>query len=242
MNGKSKQHAALRCFFTLFMAAVFSTAAQAREIMLLGGAEGGGGGGTSNYYTFVGAVAPLQDKALGTGFVQKYWVDFLGYDYPANGRDVSATAFGAEGSLGYQAGGEKGWGGAYLGVRYSQTWLSPDQPDSRVRGSQVRPLLQLEGERVLARDWKVNAIGRYTVFSDSYWTRGRIMYRARGEVFTGPELIVHGDPEYRAWQGGWFITGFAPVPKSSIGFKAGFRKVESGDTGAYAGVEFSRRF
>jgi hypothetical protein len=230
--------------FLLLMTVVLLNAcpAGARDILLLTGAEGGAGGDTYNYYTYAGLVAPLLHDNFGNGFVQKYWVDFLGYNYPANGRDIKATAIGVEGALGYQRGGENGWGGIYGGIRYANTWLSPDNPDSSVRGSQARPLLQLEGERTLSEDWKINGSGRYLFISDSYWARGRVMYRVSKQVYTGPELIVHGDPDYRAWQWGWFVTGFEPVPKSSIGFKAGVRKTEKADLGAYFGLEFSRMF
>jgi len=220
---------------------LLASQAFAREVLLLAGAEGGGGGGTSNYYTFVGAVAPLFQQHLGDGLVQKYWGDFFGYNYPANGQDITATAVGAEGAIGYQTGGEKWWGGAYAGLRYTNTWLSPDNPHSRVRGSMFRPSLQLEVERNIASDWKSNAIGRYVFLSDAYWTRGRIGYRVSRDVYTGPELVVHGDPDYRAWQGGWVVT-FSPFANCGLGIKAGVRKVEKADEGIYTGVEFSRLF
>lgn len=213
----------------------------AKEIILLTGAEGGGGGGTGNYYTFAGGIAPLVNDKLGDGVVQKYWIDFLGYQYPADKREVTATAVGVEAALGLQKGGEKWWGGAYAGLRYTHTWLSPDHPQSRVRGSQFRPSLQLEGERNLTTDLKVGAIGRYLFISDAYWTRGRIMYRIHHETYTGPELIVHGDPDYRAWQGGWVVS-YPPFRNSSLGVKAGLRKVEKAEQGIYAGLEFSRLF
>lgn len=220
---------------------LLASQARASEVLFLTGAEGGGGGGTKNYYTFAGAIAPLFQQHLGDGVVQKYWIDFLGYDYPANGKDITATAVGVEGALGYQTGGEKWSAGGYAGLRYSHTWLSPDQPQSRVRGSQFRPSLQLEGERNLGSDFKINAIGRYLFVSDAYWTRGRVMYRAHRDLYTGPELIVHGDPDYRAWQEGW-VVAFSPFKNGEIEVKAGVRTVEKAEQGGYAGVVFSRVF
>jgi len=230
---------------TLLLALLLLAApAAARDLLIFTGAEGGGGGGvsTNNYYTYLGGIAPLLDKGFGTGFMQKYKVDFLGYAYPSNGQDITANAVGVEGSLGYQVAGEHGWGGGYAGVRYANTWLSPDDPKSKVRGSLFRPLLQLDGERALNEDWRLNGIGSYLFISDAYWARGRVMYRTCHQIYTGPEFSAQGDPSYRAWSGGWFITGFQPLPKSSLGFKAGVRQVEGANAGAYFGVEFSRMF
>ena len=243
MDTKNWRDFGKRSLSLLFLGVSLSAApAGAKGILFLTGAEGGGGGGTYNYYTFAGIVAPLAADSFGNGLVQKHWVEFLGYDYPAGDREINATAIGLESALGYRNGGDNGWVGAYAGLHYSNTRLSPDNPDSRVRGSQIRPLCQLEGERALTTDWRINGIARYTFRSDSYWGRGRIMYRAYNRVYTGPEFIAHGDADYRAWQGGWFVTGFEPLPGGSIGFKAGARKIENAETSAYLGVEFSQMF
>lgn len=229
----------------LLLALLFTAApVAARDILLFSGAEGGGGGGksTNNYYTYLGMIAPLLDGGFGTGFMQKYRVDFGGYGYRSDSRDITADAVGVEGALGYQLAGPHGWGAAYAGARYSNSWLSPDDPKSKVRGSQVRPMVQLDGERILNEDWKLNGIASYLFISDAYWARGRVMYRAFGKVYTGPEFTAQGDPDYRAWGGGWFITGFEPFPHSSLGLKAGIRQVEKVNPGAYVGIEFSRMF
>lgn len=236
---------ARKVFYALFLITCILTPrpAQAGDILILSGAEGGAGGNKSyNYYTFAAVVAPLFSKNLGNGFVQKYWIDVLGYDYPSNNQNIDVAAVGLEGALGYQISGQNGWAAAYAGVRNSNTWLSPDDPGSTVRGSLVRAKFQAEGEIKLSSDWKANANGSYILASDSYWTRGRGLYRIYNEVYTGPELIVQGDPSYRAWQVGWVFTGFEPVPKGGLGIKAGVRKTEHAETGGYFGVEFSKLF
>lgn len=243
MDTKSWRDIGKRSLFMLSLAVLLSAPpAGAEGILFLTGAEGGGGGGTYNYYTFAGIVAPVVTDSYGNGVVQKHWIEFLGYDYPAGDRDINATAIGLESALGYRNGGEKGWAGAYAGLHYSNTWLSPDNPESSVRGSQIRPLLQVEGERAVTADWRLNGMARYTFGADSHWGRGRIMYRLYDRVYTGPEFIAHGDADYQAWQGGWFVTGFEPLPGGSIGFKAGVRKIEKAESSAYLGVEFSQMF
>jgi len=217
--------------------------ASARDILLLGGTEGSvGDGSIYNYYAYVSIIAPLSQNRIGDGFVQKYWLDYLGYNYMADSQEIDATGIGIEGALGYQFSGASGWGGAYIGIRYSDTRLSPDNPDSRVRGSQLWAKIQLEGEKKLDPGWKINGIGSYILALDGYWIRGRVMYRTHNEVFTGPEIVSQGDPEYRAWQWGWFITGFEPMPNMDLGVKAGIRRTEKAESGVYLGVELSRSY
>jgi hypothetical protein len=215
--------------------------AQAKDLLLLTGAEGGTGK-SYNYYSYVGVVAPLMGQNFGNGFLQKYWVDLLGYDYPSGIKTIDASSVGVEAALGYQVEWQGGWANAYVGARYANTWLSPDNPDSKTRGSQVRAKLQAEAEQTFFTDWKLNTIGSYILESDSYWARVRGLGRVYKEVFTGPELVVQGDPDYRAWQIGWVITGFEVLPKGFLGVKAGARITEHADTGGYAGIEFSKLF
>ena len=214
--------------------------AQAGDRLFLTGAEGGNGTDSLNYYTFAAVIAPLPNNNLGDGFVQKYWGDFIGYDYVADNDTIKATAPAIEGALGYQRSGSKWWSSAYAGIRYSNTRLSPDNPDSSTRGSQIRIKLQIEGERTLVSRWKINAIGSYILTSNSYYVRWRGSYRLYNEVFTGPEAIVLGDPDYRIWQWGWVVAGFEPAPKWTAGIKTGIKKIVKGQTGGYIGVEFTR--
>jgi hypothetical protein len=216
--------------------------ALAQDSLFLSGTEGGNGNESLNYYAFAAVITPFPNNNLGDGFVQKYWVDFLKYDYVTNNKTINATAIGLEGAMGYQTSGTKGWASVYAGARFSDTRLSPDNPESSVRGNQLRAKIQIEGERNFTADIKFNAITSYIVKSNSYFFRVRGLYRFYDENYTGPEFIVQGDPDYRMWQYGWVITNFRPWTKWTIGLKAGVKHIEKAQTGGYMGLEFTKVF
>ena len=233
-----------RIIFAVMLLCLLIQSAPGRcgDRLFLGGVEGGNGVDSLNYYTFAALIMPFPNNNLGDGFVQKYWVDFIGYDYVGDVDTIKATAPGVEGALGYQMSGPVWWCSAYAGLRYSNTRLSPDNPESRTRGSQTRVKLQVEGERTIASRWKINAIGSYILKSDSYFIRWRGAHRIYKQVYTGPEMVVLGDPDYRIWQWGWFAAGFEPAPKWTAGIKAGVKKIEKAQTGGYLGIELTRLF
>ena len=217
--------------------------ALAGDRLFLAGVEGGNGTDSLNHYTFIAVIAPFLNNNLGNGFVQKYWVDFIGYDYVADNETIKAIAPAVEGALGYQMSGPKWWSSVYAGIRYSNTHLSPDNPDSSTRGDQTRIKLQVEGERTIASQFKINAICSYILRSDSYYVRWRGSYRIyNNEIYTGPEVVVMGDPDYRIWQWGWVIAGFKPASKWTVGVKAGIKKIINAHTGVYLGLEFTGLF
>jgi len=211
----------------------------AGEKLFLTGAEGGT---SDSYYTFIGLVAPIGNSNLGDGLVQKYWVDFLGYSYDTN-QMIVAQAVGVEAMLGYQMSGSSTRGGIFAGARYNSTSLSPDDPGNNTRGDHVWAKGQLEGEMDLAESLKVSGIASYTFGADSFWMRTRFLYRLNQNLSTGPEAIHMGDPNYRAWQFGWVVTGFEPLPGFKLGLKASARITEgTDDVDGLAGVEIVKVF
>lgn len=223
--------------FTLFAA---PSGALAGEKLFLAGAEGGAGD-TENYYTYVGLVAPLFGEHLGNGLVQRYWIDFLGYSYETF-QEIDAQAVGLEGALGYQTSGQAGWAAVYAGLRYNNTSLSPDDPGNRNRGEHVWVKSQLEGELNLAETWKLGGIASYTFSAESYWLRARLLHRLDQSLSTGPEAVFMGDPNYRAWQFGWVVTGFEPVPEVVVGVKIGVRITEGAGVDGLVGLELAKLF
>ncbi len=215
------------------------TGALAGEKLFFTGAEGVTG---DNYYTFMGMVAPLGDDNLGNGWVQRYWVDFLGYSYYTNQR-IEAQAVGVEGMLGYKKSGPSAWGGLYVGLRYNNTWLEPDDPGNETSGEHIWLKSQLEGGMDLAEKWKLSGIASYTFGADSFWVRTRLLYRLNQDLSTGPEAIHMGDPNYRAWQFGWVVTGFEPLPGLKLGVKASARITEgTDDVDGLVGIELVKIF
>ena len=206
--------------------------------LFLTGAEVGTG---DNYYTFIGLVAPLGDHSLGNGLVQRYWGDFLGYRYDAN-QSIEALAVGMEGMLGYQVSRASTWGGAYAGLRYNSAWLSPDDLVNDIRGQHVWVKGQLEGGMDLAESMKLSGIASYTFGADSFWLRTRLLYQLNQKLSTGLEAIHMGDPNYRAWQFSWVLTGFELWPEYKVGVRVGARVTEDADVNGLVGIELMKIF
>lgn len=231
-----------RVFLVLwvFILFAFPARASAGEKLFLTGAEGGTGD-TTNYYTYAGLIAPVFSDHLGDGLVQRYWADFYGYSYDAL-QEIDAQAVGLEGALGYQKSGKAGWAAVYAGLRYNNTWLSPDDPFNRNQGEQWWVKAQVEGQVNLAERWKLGGIANYLFKAEAFWLRTRLMRGLDGGLSTGPELIHMGDPFYRAWQFGWAVTGFKPWDKAELGFKVGARVTEGAGVNALIGIELSKLF
>jgi Cellulose biosynthesis protein BcsS len=212
--------------------------AQADGKLALAGAEYGG----DNGYYYAGLLVPFPGSDLGNGFVQRYWVDWLRYEYENGNQDITAKAPGAAVALGYSRSAEAGSFGVYAGPVFRDTELSPDDRGSDVRGGQWGVNVSLQAERRLAERWRANGIASYTTGTDSYWTRGRLTRKIHSHHEIGIEAIAHGNDDYTAWQAGLVALGFQPAPHTSLGFKVGARKTSGEDPSGYLGVELARDF
>ena len=188
-------------------------------------------------YAYVGRVTPLPGSALGNGWVTRLWVDWSRYRYEKDGQVYRVDAPGAEAAIGYQQAQADHWWSAMTGLAYRHSSIAPDDPSSAVRGGKVRMKFQVEGEQSVQRQWKVGATANYVAGQRAYWVRGRVV-RLLGEQGIGVESIVHGDPDYRAYQFGVLWNGIKTGAGGEIGFKIGGRHVEGLSTRPYIGIEF----
>lgn len=213
---------------------------QVRASLLLGGAEAGGQG---TRYSYLGLLAPLSGTTLRPGFVQRYWLDWAQYRYAVGSAAVYAQAPGLEAALGYTGLAGSASYGAYLGVGYRDTRLTPNLEGAGTRGAQWSLDPQVQVEIPIARQWKLNTIASYALGPDSYWARVRVLRSWAGGHEVGPELVLEGDRDYRAAQVGIATLGWLPLPGLSLGFSAGVRLPQGGlaSTG-YLAAELSRSF
>jgi hypothetical protein len=192
-----------------------------------------------NQYAYLGTVLPLPGEKLGQGLVQRYWLDYVAYRYEKTPAQlIDAKIAGAEAALGYQHGGAGGWWGTYLGVRFADTRLSPDDPGNQDRGRHWRAKLQLEGETEVAPAWRVNGIVSHLLGDDNYWMRVRVQTTLVSQRFVGPEFIAQGAPNYRAYKIGAFVGNIRVGAGSALTLKAGVSKPQNDSASMYAGAEF----
>jgi len=208
------------------------------EWLSLAGAEYG----DDNAYYYAGLLVPFPGSDLGNGFVQRYWLDWLEYEYDNATDTVRARAPGASVALGYGRAAAEGAWSAYLGAVWRDTDLSPDDPGSDVRGTQWGLNIGLQGDRRLGDDWHVNGIASFTTGTSSYWTRGRLTRRLASGYTPGLELVLHGNDDYSAWQAGIVILDIRLAAQTLLGLKGGARKNDSQSTGGYFGIELAHAF
>lgn len=222
---------------TLTLALFVGSAPAADRYVLAGGevAERG-------YYSYLGLVLPGPMRTAGQGFMQRYWLDRFGYEYDGAPGHVKARVHGAEAALGYSGSSASGWWGVYLGLRYTDTTLTPDDPGAKARGAQTGAKLQVEVDQQFATHWRAGAIASYVNQQDSYWSRVRLMHTRSAAASWGVEAIASGNRESR-WRAAGAVLSLRPTNDWSVSFKTGYRsQAGAGGDGAYGGIELGLAF
>lgn len=221
------------------VACVLALPAKAQTGVALAGIEGA----NDTHSAYLGTVLPLRRSTLGKGWVQRYWLDYTAYRYEKlPGQDIDARVAGAEAALGYQDSSERGWWSAYLGGRYSNTRLSPDDLSNEDRGGDFSAKLQFEGETVLSSQWRLNGIASHVVGHSSYWARLRAQTTLGGHLLIGPELVAQGDPLYQLFKLGAYLGGIRVGGDAALTVKLGVSKLDSDSARAYAGIEWYKPY
>lgn len=215
---------------------VWPVQSQAREWLGLAGTEMAEQGSA---YAFAGAIVPLgTDAALGQGWVQRYWLDWVEYRFDSEGEQVQARAPGFSASLGYQNSDGTGSWAAYAGAGYRDTDLTPDRPNAKVRDAQSALLLLAETDRRFAETWRFNGAIQYSAGPDSYWSRAKFLRKSPGAAFwLGVEIVFQGDPDYKAYKVGLVLDELPVSSRLNLNFKLGAVKTKGLETDAYAGIE-----
>lgn len=233
-------HFRLNRFSTIAVAALIASAhvpSAVAEWMWLGGGESLFDG----EYASTAAILPLSEQ-LGDGFVYRYGVDYLRYEYPQDGTTVRGESQGIGAALGYQVPVTDGWFGLYAGMTYRNTSFSPPQPASRTEGTRLLPLIEIDGGRMVTNRWMAAATASYAPENRAYWMRGRLLRRATARTLIGPEFIAHGDREYDARQAGIALQLSGVIGEFDIAIKGGEKRIRDGARGGYGGIELLRHF
>ncbi len=215
--------------------------AGAREWLGLTGVELGA---NRNTYAFAGAIAPLApNTALGQGWVQRYWLDWLEYRFDSGGEEVRAQAPGVSALFGYQRSNAGGFWAGYAGAGYRNTTLKPDRPNAEVRGGQGALQLLGEMDRRFASNWRFAGAVQLALGPDSYWTRAKFLHKSSTATFwQGVEVVFQGDPDYHATKAGLVLDEWSVGNGVTANFKLGASKTKGLKTGGYAGIEFVGSF
>lgn len=192
----------------------------------------------SSSYLYLGTSIPLPASTLAKGYALHLWASYLTYSYESVPADIDAKVSSVSATIGYHDSGVGYWWNARAGVVRTDTRLTPDDPGNDSVGLETGLKLQLEGERQLTDNSRIN--GNLDLVSNrkAYWSRVRYLMKNNNETYHGPELIYQGDPNYEAVQLGWVMTEIPLNKDWGLGLKAGFR-LDDGEVSQYAGVELS---
>ncbi len=201
----------------------------------------GGEVSDTDFYTYLGLMLPGPGWKQGKGLFQRYWLDRFGYEYEGGPGNVEARVWGGEAALGYVSPTSHGWWSASLGLRYTDTSLSPDDRGASARGEQFSPKLQLEGDTEIAPDWRLGAIASYTLEQNQYWGRMRVMHHLASSWSAGAEATANGNDEMNSIGTGMVVIWHPHNTPWALGLKTGYRFQDHHD-GTYGSFELSRAF
>lgn len=211
--------------------------AMAGDRLLLSGGEWA----DTAYYVYAGTALPLGTRRDGRGFVQRYWLDYFGYEYDNPTGRIEAEAYGAEAALGHVWSGAAGWGELSAGLRYTDTDLTPDDPAAAARGRQLGGKLQFQGERVVGTAWRAGLITSWANQQNNAWGRVRLTRAVGARRAAGVEAIAWRNDEGESLAAG-LVTTVQPIDGPwSVGLRAGYRWQEEANS-AYAGLELGYAF
>ena len=205
-------------------------------------------------YFYSGLIFALNRDLGRDGIVLRGFAGVPMYEYDSSVPGGVVDGDGVQGDLmiGYLWHRDRVTFSAYVGVEYQDYDLTPDDPTSKVRGSEVG--LKVAGDIASAYGsplyWNIH--GSYSTAFDTYWARGRIGYDA-GRFVIGPEVIAMGNEGFDAHRIGGFVTlrvDLSPSLQSEITGYVGHQFVDDdsgttstrGGEGTYGGIGFSLVF
>ncbi len=144
---------------------------------------------------------------------------------------------------------------ALVGVDFRDYQLSPDDPTSKLRGSETgfKAALDIETERYQKSPFYAALRGSYSTAFDTYYALGRLGFNI-DRFAIGPEVWALGDESGDAARVGGFILTDISLGGPSVGtlsFSGGYQFVDNADDpngdnfgqeGAYATVKFTMAF
>lgn len=206
------------------------------------------GGGGDSLFAYMGVIQALDGSINDTGPLVRLWANLYEFDYATSiaGRParIDATGFGGTLEAGYQW----TWLGigriaGYIGVRFRDHVLTPDDPNSDLDSADAGLILGIDGGLNITGNIRLAGSYSYTVGFDEYWLQSRAGYRLPN-FRIGPELVLFGGENYEYQRYGAFISDivldFAPDHRLFLSIEAGAqRDVDERDITPYGGLHAS---
>ena len=200
-----------------------------------------------------GPFVPINGDLDADGWLVRLWVEGQTFDYDTEligvpgDTEIDADGYGLEAAVGYQWSDVFGDGSSqasvYIGGKYRDLDLDPNDPGSDADNEDTGVKGQLELTSEVSDAWNVSLIGSYTHNIEDYWVRLRPGYRYSDSLTIGPEFVALGGDEWDKQQVGLFSDGYEFFAGTTLGFNAGAeREASTDDYHAYLGVSLAYRF
>lgn len=208
-------------------------------------------------YFYSGVLYALNRDLGRDGIVLRGFAGVPMFEYDANPLDVPGGIVDGDGiqgdlMVGYMWHRDRMTFIGYVGVDYQDYDLTPNDPSSKVNGSEVGFKVAADLSSAYDSPFYFNIHGSYSTAFNTYWTRGRIGYNA-GRFVVGPEVTAMGNDGFDAHRVGGFATlrfELSPAITSELTGYVGHQFVDEDDNhhstrggeGTYGGVGFSLVF
>lgn len=205
-------------------------------------------------YFYSGVLLALNRDLGQDGFVLRGFAGVPMYEYDAAavpGGVVDGDGIQGDLMIGYMWHREHFTFIGYAGVDYQDFDLTPNDPSSKVNGSEVGFKVAGDLTSAYGSPFYWNLHGSYSTAFETYWTRARVGYNA-GRFVVGPEFVAMGSEGFDAQRVGGFVSvriELSPAISSEISAHVGHQFVNddgqngsSGGEGTYGGVGFSLVF
>ncbi len=171
-------------------------------------------------YVFAGVTFALPGATIGKGFAVRALATAGGYNYDGGDLGVVSAKFGgAEIDAVYQIMHQHSWADVSLGANSTYTGLTPDDPNNRLRGTQVEGRIGLEGGSVsgpLRIDWG----GYYGLRLSDYEALIGATHQLSPTWRLGAQIYSEGNPSYSLYQVGPY-AGVTIAKNSELEFSTG---------------------
>jgi len=205
-------------------------------------------------YFYSGAIYALNRDLGRDGVVLRGFAGVPQYEYRKDdviGGWVDGDGVQGDLMIGYMWQREHVTFSTYVGIDYQKYDLTPDDPSSKVNGTEVGFKVAADLASAYEAPLYWNLHGSYSTAFNSYWTRARVGYNS-GRFIIGPEAIAMGNDGFDAHRVGGFATIRIPLSSAvtgEISGHLGYQFVDkdkgsnsSGGEGTHGGIGFALVF
>lgn len=188
-------------------------------------------------YAYLGRLVPADGRALGQGWVHRFWLDHVRYAYQSGEITIHGLAPGASYGIGHLGRTETANYAAYAGLDVRYTQLTPNDAQNRARGDVISPYLAAEVDAPLWEQTRIETAISVLTRTRAYWMRARL--RALPVLPVSIEVINQGDPSYHKRTFGIILPSWKGPAGFTYSVRIGATRTGRESSKPFVGVDLS---